>query len=583
MEKIAVNGGDSLIMGKVIGIDLGTTFSVMAYIDKGRPVVIPNEEGKLLTPSVVGMDKEGRLYVGEMAKARALFDSTRTVFAIKRQMGKDVHVSLNDHSFTPQEISAQVLLKLKRDAERYFNESVDGAVITVPAYFNETSRQATKEAGQIAGFDVLRILNEPTAATLAYGLGRKNGELVMVLDLGGGTFDVTALEFANGVYEVKATSGDTWLGGDDWTAQIASYIKEKGENELKFAISTRPEIRQRILIAAEAAKIDLTTKPEAIISLPCLEDDKNRMCSFHTILKRPDFYEMTRTLTERMLIPIQAVLKDSALSFNDISKIILVGGATRMPQVRESIKNLSGKEPYIDVDPDIVVGLGAAVQAGILTGEVKDTILVDVIPLSLGIETRGGIFTRLIPRNSSIPTSYSQVFTTARDNQTEVEIHVLQGERELAGHNVSLGEFRLADIPPLSKGMAKVEVFFAVDADGILNVSASDVYTGTEQSMTINLNHLDRGEISKLADDAGRFKLSDQKEKDHILARLEADDVINATVETIPLLEEKGIPSGRISEAVAESRKLLESGEIEELKISISHLKKLVDEAHAKL
>lgn len=570
-------------MTRVIGIDLGTTYSVMGAIDHGRHVVIPNDEGKFLTPSVVGMDKNGTLYVGELAKARALFDPTHTVFAIKRQMGKGTSVCIDGRPFTPQEISAHILRKMKRDAEVYFGEPVDKAVITVPAYFNEASRQATKEAGQIAGFEVMRILNEPTAAALAYGLGKEDGELVMVVDLGGGTFDVTILEFSNGVYEVKATSGDTCLGGDDWTSQITHHIREACERELGCTISARPEIARRISIAAEAAKLDLTTQASTQIRLPCLEDVDGKMRSFYTDLGRAMFEEITNPLLERMLIPIQLVLRDSSLKFGALGKIILVGGATRMPQVRNFINKLSGKDPYIDIDPDLAVGMGAAVQAGIMTGEMGDMVLVDVIPLSLGIETRGGIFAKLIPRNSPIPTTYSQVFTTAEDNTTEVEIHVLQGERELANHNVSLGQFRLNDIPPLLKGVAKIEVGFAVDADGILSVSASDVYTGAEQSMTIQLGRLDKGEISRLTEDAGRFRRSDQQEKEHIMARLVANDVIDAAVETIPKFAAKGLPLERIIAAVASSRKLLEDGEIGDLKSTIDHLKQLMNGAYAKL
>ncbi len=568
---------------RIIGIDLGTTYSVMGCVDKGHPVVIPNDEGKFLTPSVVGMDKNGTLYVGELASARALFDPTRTVFAVKRQMGKETPVRIDGRSFTPQEISAHILCKMKRDAEKYFGEPVGRAVITVPAYFNEAARQATKEAGQIAGFQVLRILNEPTAAALAYGLGKEDGELVMVVDLGGGTFDVTVLEFSSGVYEVKATSGDTCLGGDDWTFLIARHLREKCERELGCTISTRPEIARRISIAAEAAKLDLTIQTTTLISLPCLEDVEGKLRPFYTDLGRETFEEITNPLLERMWGPIQSVLRDSALKFEDISKIILVGGATRMAQIRKFINKLSSKDPYIDIDPDLAVGLGATVQAGIMTGEMGDMVLVDVIPLSLGIETRGGIIAKLILRNSSIPTSYSQVFTTAEDNATEVEIHVLQGERELADHNVSLGRFRLTDIPPLPKGAAKIEVCFAVDADGILNVSASDVYTGAGQSMTVRLGRLDQGEISRLTEDAGRFRLSDQQEKEHIMARLAADDVINAAVETIQKFADKELPLERITAAIEASRKLLEDGEIEDLKSAIGRLKKLIDEAYAQL
>lgn len=570
-------------MIRTIGIDLGTTYSVMGCIDKGQPKVIPNDEGKFLTPSVVGMDKNGTLYVGELAAKRALFDPTRTVFAIKRQMGKVNAVRIDGRSLTPQEVSAHILRKMKRDAEKYFGEPVDKAVITVPAYFNEASRQATKEAGQIAGFQVLRILNEPTAAALAYGLGKEDGELVMVVDLGGGTFDVTILEFSNGVYEVKATSGDTCLGGDDWTMLIAQHIREKCESELGRLISKRPEIARRISIAAEAAKLKLAAQPSARIALSCLEDDEGKMCSFYTELERGLFDGITAPLLERVRIPIQLVMRDASLTFDEIGKIILVGGATRMTQVRQFVKNLSGKEPYVDIDPDLAVGLGAAIQAGILSGEMGDMVLVDVIPLSLGIETRGGIFTKLIPRNSSVPTSTSQIFTTAKDNTTEVDIHVLQGERELASHDMSMGNLRLTDIPPMPKGAAKIEVCFAVDADGILNVSASDVYTGVEQMMTIQLGRLDKEEISRLTKDARQFRFSDQQEKETIMMRIAADDVINAAVETIQKFANKGLALERIHEAIANSRRLLEEGEIEALKSSIDHLKQQMNAAYAKL
>jgi molecular chaperone DnaK len=519
--------------------------------------------------------------VGELARARALFDPSGTIFAIKRRMGLSDPLHINGHSFTPQEISAQILRKMKRDAEAYLGEPVDKAVITVPAYFNETSRQATKEAGQIAGFEVLRILNEPTAAALAYGLGRGDGERVMVVDLGGGTFDVTILEFSNGVYEVRATAGDTCLGGDDWTLLIARHLREKCEKEWGCLISTRPEIAHRIWMAAEATKLDLSSQPATHIHLPCLEDANGKMRSWDAPFEREAFAEITQSLLDRVRLPIQSVLRDASLSFKDMDKIILVGGATRMAQIREFIEKLSDKNPYIDIDPDLAVGLGAAVQAGILTGEMGDMVLVDVIPLSLGIETRGGIFTKLIPRNSSIPTSCNQIFTTAEDDTTEVEIHVLQGERELAGHNVSLGRFRLTDIPPLPKGAAKIEVGFAVDADGILNVSASDVYTGAEQTMTIRPGRLDKGEISRLAEEAGRLRLSDQRERDHIMARIAADDVITAAASTLQKFAAQDLPA--ITGALAESRRLLEDGEINELKTSIDRLKGLMNEAYAKL
>ena len=569
---------------KVIGIDLGTTYSVMAHVVGGKPVAIPNAEGKLLTPSVVSWDKDGRIYVGEIARSRAMFDPERTVFSIKRQMGRDVKIHIDDREYTPQTISAYILRKLKNDAEKYLGMPVDKAVITVPAYFNEQARASTKEAGIIAGFEVLRILNEPTAATLAYGLGHKDGELVMVWDLGGGTFDVSILEFADGVYQVKSTSGDTWLGGDDWTSHITTFIAEKFENELGKKVSTRPEIRERIKIAAETAKIELTTKQEARINLPCLEDMDKRLCSFHTSIKRTEFNEIVKELMERVIIPVETALKDSGLKFADMNKIILVGGATRMPQVRELVTTMSGKESFTDIDPDVVIGLGAAVQTGILTGEMIDTVLVDVIPISLGLETRGGIFTRFIKRNSAIPTSYSQIFTTAKDDQTEVEIHVLQGERELASHNISLGRFCLTDIPPLPKGTAKIEVKFEVDANGILNVTATDIYTNNEQMITVKSNRINDKDLIKLAAENLKYHEQDQCELDGILMRITADDTIEAAIETLPKLTVGEVFVERINEAISESRRLLERGDVNELKVSVDRLKKLMDEAmtHAK-
>lgn len=566
-------------MDKVIGIDLGTTYSVMAHIDGGKPRVIPNAEGKLLTPSAVGWDKDGNIYVGEPARARAMFDPLRTVLSIKRRMGSGYMASIDGRPYTPQEISAHILRKLKDDAERYFEEEIGRAVITVPAYFSEAARQATKTAGQIAGFDVLRILNEPTAATLAYGFGSGTSELVMVCDLGGGTFDVSILEFANGVYEVRATSGDMWLGGDDWTAQLASLIGKKFVERWGRQVSTRSEIAERIKIAAEVMKIDLSDKMISEMNIPCLEDDEGHLRSLRHEIGRAEFEAATRELLERVAGPIKAAIRDSKAAVGDIDKVILVGGATRMPQIRTLVGDIVGKEPFTDIDPDLVVGLGAAVQAGIITGETGDAVLVDVIPLTLGIETRGGIFTGLIPRNSPVPTSHSQIFTTARDDQTEVDIHILQGERELASHNVSLGEFVLTDIPPLPKGMAKVEVEFSVDTNGMLEVSATDVYTDHAQAITVRSNRLTPDEIKKMAAEAARSKPNDAKACERIMARIVADDVINAAVETLPRLEAMDIQIGRVREAIEDSRRLLEEGDIDELNISIEHLKILMDEA----
>lgn len=564
---------------KVIGIDLGTTYSVMAHIVNGKPVAIPNAEGKLLTPSVVGWDKEGRIFVGEIARSRAIFDRERTVFSIKRRMGQNTKIHIDGREYSPQMISAYILRKLKLDGEKYLGESVESAVITVPAYFNERARAATQEAGRIAGFRVLRIINEPTAATLAYGLSVKDNEIVMVLDLGGGTFDVSILEFAEGVYQVKATSGDTWLGGDDWTSHLAVFIADRFEKEFKKKISTKPEIIERIRIAAEAAKVELTEKQETSVSIHSLEDEDNHLHSFHTLIRRSEFDSITSELLDRLNTPVRAALKDSGLAYDFINKIILVGGATRMPQVRELVKDVSGVEPFTAIDPDMAVGLGAAVQAGIITGDMKDTVLVDVIPLSLGIETRGGIFTRLIKRNSTIPVSYSQIFTTARDNQSEVEIHILQGERELAEHNISLGRFCLTGIPELPMGMAKIEVIFTIDVNGILNVRAVDVYSNNEKRITVKSNGIRDDDIARLIDEASKYQKEDKSVCDSIAERIRADGVINAALCILPKLREKKISTGMIDHAIRESRELLLGENVDELKEAVNHLKRLIDEA----
>ncbi len=569
-------------MGKVIGIDLGTTYSVMAHMDHGVPRVIPNAESKSLTPSAVGWDKENNVYVGEVALARAMFDPARTILSIKRRMGTDHQVSIDGRLYTPQSISAYILKKMKQDAERYLGEEVAKAVITVPAYFNETARQATKEAGRIAGFEVLRIVNEPTAATLAYGLGSGRSELVMVCDLGGGTFDVSILEFSNGVYEVRATSGDMWLGGDDWTERLALLIKKEFALKWGCSVSARLEISERIKIAAEAAKLSLSTNATVEINIPCLEDNEKHLRSLKLTVTRAEYEAVTRELLERVVSPIEAAIKGAKIGFDAVDKVILVGGSTRLPQVRRLIGEMVGKEPFIDIDPDLVVGLGAAVQAAIITGELRDTVLVDVIPLSLGIETRGGIFTRLIPRNSPVPTSYSQIFTTAIDDQMEVDVHILQGERELASHDVSLGKFTLTDIPPLPKGSAKIEVKFLIDANGMLEVSATDVYDGHAQAITIKSNRLAESEIKRMAVEADACKTNDQRSCERIKTRISADDVINAAVETLPEIKAKNIPTERIDGAIAKSRFLLDTGDIDELEVSIQHLKNLMDEVLAR-
>jgi len=567
---------------KVIGIDLGTTYSVMAYIRDGKSVIIPNREGKALTPSVVGFDKDGNVFVGESAKARAIFDAGRTIASIKRKMGSNEKVVIDDKELTPQEISAYILRKLKQDAEEFLGEEVSRAVITVPAYFNDGQRQATKEAGRIAGLEVLRIINEPTAATLAYGIERKEDELVMVWDLGGGTFDVSILEFSGGVYDVKSTSGNMLLGGDDWTSRIVDHLKGCFESRWKKAVADIPEIRQRLLIAAEAAKCDLTDSSSSHISCPFLKMENGETMPLAMALTRTEFEDMTRDLVDRLLGPAGQALKDACIERRNIRKIILVGGASRMPMVRNAVMDFSGMNPYVDIDPDKVVAIGAAIQAGVLTGEIEDVVLVDVIPLSLGIETKGGVFTRLIKRNSTVPVTKDRIFTTAEDDQQEVEIHILQGERELAASNVSLGKFTLMDIPLVPKGIPKINVTFAVDANGILKVTAEDVYTGTEQNMLVRSNRLGQDEIEEMTKKAERFRAVDGAEREKIESRLRADNTLSAAASALDEMKDnisvERMNSGK--RMIKEGRKLLEREEMKKLEKHLKILNEFMDELH---
>ena len=519
-------------MGKIIGIDLGTTNSCVAVMEGGEATVIPNKEGARTTPSVVGFAKDGERLVGQVAKRQAVSNASRTVSSIKRHMGSDYKVNIDGKAYSPQEISAMILSKLKEDAESYLGEKVTQAVITVPAYFSDSQRQATKDAGKIAGLEVLRIINEPTAAALAYGLDKdasQKGQKVLIYDLGGGTFDVSILEIEDGVFEVLATNGDTMLGGDDFDKRIMDYIvkdfKEKEGIELSDAMTM-----QRIKEAAEKAKIELSGVTKTNINLPFITMTAEGPKNIDLDLTRAKFDALTSDLVAKTIVPLKKALADAKLTMNDISKVILVGGSTRIPAVVQAVKEVTGKEPFKGINPDECVALGAAIQGGVLGGEVKDVLLLDVTPLSLGIETMGGVFTKLIERNTTIPTSHSQVFSTAADNQTAVDIRVLQGERPMANDNKELGRFQLDGIAPAPRGIPQIEVTFDIDANGIVNVKAIDKGTGKTQSVTItsstNLSHDD---IDSAVKEAEKYAEEDKKRKELVDAKNDADQMIFAT------------------------------------------------------
>ncbi|MCL4352025.1 MAG: molecular chaperone DnaK [Firmicutes bacterium] len=551
-------------MGKVVGIDLGTTNSVIAVMEGGQPSVILNTEGSRLTPSVVGFSKAGERLVGQLARRQAVMNPENTVFSIKRFIGRrfdevaaersripykvtggsnnQVLVELPNagKSMTPEEISAMVLGKLKTDAEKYLGESVTQAVITVPAYFNDAQRQATKDAGKIAGLEVLRIINEPTAAALAYGLDKKKNETILVWDLGGGTFDVSVLEVGDGVFEVKSTSGDTHLGGDDYDMKLVDYIAAEFQKDNGIDLRKDRQALQRLIEAAEKAKIELSSVTETQVSLPFITADQTGPKHLEQRITRAKFEELTASLTERTVGPFKQALQDAKLSESQIDEVILVGGSTRMPVIQELVKRLTGKEPHRGVNPDEVVAIGAAIQGGVLAGEVKDVILLDVTPLSLGIETMGGVFTKLIERNTTIPTRKSETFTTAADNQTSVEIHVLQGERSMAQDNRTLARFSLADIPPAPRGVPQIEVTFDIDANGIVNVSAKDLGTGKEQRITVTAStQLSKDEVEKLVREAQEKAQEDQRVRDLAEAKNRAESLAYATEKTLRDLGDK--------------------------------------------